>query len=52
VDGLGTGLVYRTEGEDEAEGEDEGSEYSPEEVRLVPFDDTFYRPWTNGLYDT
>jgi hypothetical protein len=48
VDGLATGLVYRTSGEDE--GED--SEYSEEEVRLVPFDKIFYRPWTTGDYST
>ena len=48
VDGLATGLVYRTEGEDEGE----ESESSPEEVRLVPFDRIFHRPWTTGEYDT
>lgn len=46
VDGLETGLVYRTAGEDE------GEEYSEEEMRLVPFDMIFYRPWTTGEYST
>jgi hypothetical protein len=48
LDGLATGLIYRTDGEDEG-GE---SDYSPEEVRLVPFDKIFHRPWTDGRYDT
>lgn len=48
VDGLETGLIYRTTGEDEGE----ESEYSEEEVRLVPFDKIFHRPWTTGSYDT
>jgi hypothetical protein len=48
VDGLATGLIYRTAGEDEGE----ESEYSEEEVRLVPFDKIFHRPWTDGNYDT
>jgi hypothetical protein len=48
VDGLATGLIYCTEGEDESE----ESDYSPEEVRLVPFDYIFYRPWTTGDYST
>lgn len=48
VDGLATGLVYRTDGEDEGEGPDCG----PEEVRLVPFSITFRRPWDTGEYST
>jgi hypothetical protein len=48
VDGLQTGLVYYTEGEDD---EDEW-EYSPEEVHLEPFGKIFYPPWTDGRYDT
>lgn len=48
VDGLATGLIYHTAGEDEGE----ESEYSEEEVRLVPFDMIFRRPWTTGAYDT
>jgi hypothetical protein len=48
VDGLATGLVYRTDGEDDGE----GPEFSSEEVRLVPFDKVFYRPWTTGQHDT
>lgn len=48
VDGMETGLVYMTEGEDEEEASDE----SPEYVRLVPFDKVFYRPWNTGGYDT
>ena len=48
VDGLRTGLVYMTDGEDEGE----ESDYSPECLRLVPFDKIFYRPWTTGEYDT
>jgi hypothetical protein len=48
LDGLATGLVYWTDGEDDGEEAD----YSPEEVRLVPFDKIFHRPWTMGNYDT
>ena len=48
LDQVATGLVYRTSGEDEGE----ESEDSPEEVRLVPFDKIFHRPWTDGIYDT
>lgn len=47
VDGLGTGLIYRTAGDDDGD-----EEYSPEEVRLVPFDLIFRRPWTDGEYST
>jgi hypothetical protein len=47
VDGLGTGLIYRTAGEDDGD-----EEYSAEEVRLVPFDKIFRRPWTDGEYST
>ena len=46
VDGLATGLIYTTAGQDE------NDDYSEEEVRLIPFDKIFYRPWTNGEYDT
>jgi hypothetical protein len=48
VDGLETGLIYITDGEDEGEGADS----SPEHLRLAPFDIIFYRPWTTGVYDT
>jgi hypothetical protein len=48
VDGLSTGLIYSTDGEDEGEESDD----SPEEVRLIPFGKIFHRPWTNGEYDT
>jgi len=48
VDGLETGLVYMTDGEDEGE----ASDSSPECLRLMPFDKIFYRPWTTGEYDT
>jgi hypothetical protein len=48
VDELATGLVYTTDGEDEGEDVD----YSPEQLRLVPFGKVFYRPWTTGEYDT
>jgi hypothetical protein len=44
VDGLATGLIYYTQGEGQGSG--------VEEVRLVPFDKVFYRPWTDGRYDT
>jgi hypothetical protein len=47
VDGLATGLIYRTEGKDE----ENDWEYN-EEIRLVPFDIIFCRPWTNGEYST
>ena len=52
VDGLETGLIYMTDGEDESEQEENFSEYSPECIRLVPFDKIFYRPWNTGEYDT
>jgi hypothetical protein len=48
VDRFATGLIYRTEGEDEGE----EPEDSPEEVRLVPFDKIFRPPWKDGLYST
>lgn len=48
VDGLATGLIYRTDGEDDSL----EPTYNTEEVRLVPFDTIFHRPWTTGQYDT
>jgi hypothetical protein len=48
VDGLRTGLVYMTDGEDEGDESDSSTEC----LRLIPFDRIFYRPWTTGEYDT
>jgi hypothetical protein len=48
VDGFATGLVYSARGK----GQGEGSGHSAEEVRLVPFGQTFHPPWTDGRYET
>jgi hypothetical protein len=52
VDDLETGLIYMTDGEDESEQEEDFEDYSPESVRLVPFDKVIRRPWNTGDYDT
>jgi hypothetical protein len=48
VDAIATGLVYATEGENDAA----EWEQSPERVYLEPFGKVFYPPWTDGRYDT
>jgi hypothetical protein len=52
VDGLETGFVFQTDGEDESETEEDFADYSPESLYMVPFDKVFHRPWTTGDYDT
>lgn len=52
VDDLETGLLYQTDGQDESETEEDFADYSPESLRLVPFDIIFRGPWNTGSYDT
>jgi hypothetical protein len=51
LDHLQTGLVYCAGTDDEDEAEGEVPRYGPE-VRLLPFDFIFHRPWNTGSYDT